>query len=470
MIGREYEKEILDHCLTSARSEFVVVYGRRRVGKTYLVKEYFGGRFSFYATGINNQNTRGQLKAFRASLEEYGCTENTIPRDWFEAFSRLKQILCATDVKREPISGRRVVFLDELPWMDTAKSDFKSALDYFWNSWGSSQEDLMLIVCGSATSWIIHNLLSDTGGFYNRITRRIHLAPFTLKECRALLQQNNVVMTNRQIIETYMIFGGIPFYLNMLNERLSLAQNVDILVFNEYGDLYYEYRDLFNSLFKNPGKHKQIIDALSKSKDGLTRVELAGIPSIGDGEPLTKTLSELVECGFIRKYKNYATQKQGCLFQITDPFVLFSLKCTDNSGIASWENYLNSPGYYAWWGNAFEILCLNHINEIKRILGISGVETNVYAWRSKKTVPGAQIDLLIDRKDGIINLCEMKFSDAEFVVDKEIEDDLVHKREAFRTEVNPDKAIHITLISASGVKNGKYTSVVQRIIKGDELL
>lgn len=470
MIGRTKEKEILDHCNKSGRPEFVVVYGRRRVGKTFLIKEYFGERFSFYATGVKAKNTREQLKMFNISLKEYGCADKTIPKDWVEAFLRLKTILQDERVKRDPYSGRRVVFLDELPWMDTAKSDFKSALDYFWNSWASSQKDLMLIVCGSATSWIINNLLSDRGGFYNRITRRIHLAPFNLRECRELLEQNNIVMTKRQIIETYMIFGGIPYYLNMLDERLSLAQNADMLIFNEYGDLHYEYRNLFDSLFKNPGKHYQIINELSKSKDGMTRVELAQIPAIGDGEPLTKTLSELVECGFIRKYKNYTMLKQGCLYQIIDPFVLFSLKCTENGDIRSWEKYIASPGYYSWRGNAFEIVCLNHINEIKSVLGISGVETNVYAWRSRDTVPAAQIDLLIDRKDGIINICEMKYTDKEFVIEKEDESELIHKRETFRKEAHPDKALHITLISAAGVKDNKYKAVAQRIICGDEML
>lgn len=469
MIGRIAEKDILKHCLESGRSEFVVIYGRRRVGKTYLIKEYFGERFSFYSTGMNNTNTRGQLKAFNVALMEFGCEERKIPKDWFEAFTRLKDILCRKEVKRDRISGRRIVFLDELPWMDTARSDFKSALDYFWNSWGAAQKDLMLIVCGSATSWIINNLLADKGGFYNRITRRIHLAPFSIKECKALLEQNNVVMTTEQLIETYQIFGGIPYYLNMIDERLSLAQNVDALIFNEYGDLYYEYSSLFESLFKNADKHYQIIEAMSKRKDGVTRTDLARIPSLGDGEPLTKALAELVECGFIRKYQNYATEKNGSIYQIIDPFVLFSLKCRRDKNITSWGNYINSPSYYSWRGNAFEILCLNHINEIKSRLGISGVDTKVFAWRSKKSSPGTQIDLILDRRDGIINICEMKCTDSEFVIDKDTAEDFSYKLETFRVEENPRKALHLTLISASGVKENSYRNTVQRIINGEEL-
>ena len=263
IIGRNREKDVLTACLTSGRPEFVVVYGRRRVGKTYLVKEYFNGQFSFYATGLSNEKTKGQLKAFHTSLQIYGDAENAAPKDWFEAFMRLRSLLERENVYRDPISNRRVVFLDELPWMDTARSDFKSALEYFWNSWASSQEDLMLIVCGSATSWIIQHMLKERKGFHNRVTRRIRLLPFTLKECEELLENNGIVMTREQIIECYMIFGGIPYYLNLLDSRLSLAQNVDELLFKPYGDLKEEYTELFYSLFKKPEKHMAILKTLS---------------------------------------------------------------------------------------------------------------------------------------------------------------------------------------------------------------
>ena len=214
IIGRNREKDVLSKCLSSKRPEFVVVYGRRRVGKTFLIKEYFNGQFSFYATGLSDEKTKGQLKAFHASLQVYGCTEKKVTRD----------------IYRDPVSNRRVVFLDELPWMDTARSDFRSGLEYFWNSWASSQEDLLLIVCGSATSWIIKHMLKERKGFHNRVTRRIRLLPFTLKECKELLENNDIVMTRAQMIECYMVFGGIPYYLNLIDSRLSLAQNIDELM------------------------------------------------------------------------------------------------------------------------------------------------------------------------------------------------------------------------------------------------
>ena len=247
IIGREREKDILLKCLGSKRPEFLVVYGRRRVGKTYLIRKFFKERFSFYTTGIPDQKTRNQLKAFNESLSYYGDETGTIPKDWFEAFRRLRKILESKTVYRDISSGKKVVFLDEVPWMDTARSDFKSAFDFFWNSWGSSQEDLLFIVCGSATSWIISNILNDRGGFHNRITRQMHINPFNLGECKRFYSDNGINFNRDQMIESYMIFGGIPYYLNLLDSRLSLTQNVDSLIFDERGDLHYEYEQLFKS-------------------------------------------------------------------------------------------------------------------------------------------------------------------------------------------------------------------------------
>ena len=469
IVGREREKDIIERCLESNRPEFVVVYGRRRIGKTFLVREYFNGQFSFYSTGISGRKMSGQLKAFAESLVSYGDTEKTVPKDWFEAFSRLKKLLCTKTVHRDPASGKRVIFLDELPWMNTAKSDFVPALDYFWNSWGSSQEDLLLIVCGSATSWIINHLLKDKGGFHNRITKRIQLMPFSLEECSRLLENNGVQLTRSQIIECYMIFGGVPYYLNLLDSRLSLAQNVDELCFKPYGDLTDEYSELFSSLFKNPDKYMLVVEELAGSKRGKTRNELASDKKIGGGATLTGVLSDLEQCGFIRKYLDYTRPKNGAYYQLIDPFVLFCLRFLKGGKRISWMEYINTPGYNAWRGNAFEISCLNHIPQIKAALGISGVSTQEYAWRSRAFDPRAQIDLLIDRKDGIINLCEMKYTDAAFEMDKEEYEKLMSRLDVFQKETSPGKAIHLTLISVNGAKINKYSSVFQTQVSGDDL-
>ena len=469
MVGRERERDVLARCLESKRPEFLAVYGRRRVGKTYLIKEYFKNRFSFYATGLSGEKTAGQLKAFNGSLLEYGSTETKAPSDWFEGFSRLKKLLDSSDVRRDNVSGKRVVFLDELPWMDTARSDFKSALDHFWNTWGSAQPDLLLIVCGSATSWIIEEILNSTGGFYNRVTRQMHLSPFSLHECEELFAVNGIAYTRKQQLDSYMVFGGIPYYLNLLDERLSLSQNIDALIFQEDGALHNEYNNLFHSLFRNADKHIAVIQALSEKRKGLNRVELIKHAGIADGALLTKALNELIQCGFIRKYRSSLTGKNGCIYQIIDPFTLFSQRYTVGESLKSWSGYIGSPGYHSWSGNAFEIVCLNHIEQIKGALGISGVESSEYTWRSKTKSGGAQIDLLIDRKDDMINVCEMKYTSDEFEIDAAYEKKLINKVETFRKEEKTRKALSLTLVSANGLKRNAHANTVQRLITGDDL-
>ena len=469
IIGRERERDILSQCLESKKPEFLVVFGRRRVGKTFLIRNYFNERFSFYTTGIPDEKMRNQLKVFNESLVYYGDKTETIPKDWFEAFRRLRALLESDSVIRDAMSGKRVVFLDEVPWMDTARSDFKSAFDFFWNSWGSAQEDLLLIVCGSATSWIINNILNDRGGFHNRSTKRMHMDPFSLAECREFFESSGIALSRDKIIESYMIFGGIPYYLNLYDRRLSLAQNVDSLIFDERGDLHYEYDHLFKSLYKHPDNHIKIIETIAARRRGLRRTDLAETSGISDGEGLTKALSELEQCGFIREYKNIATSKNGCFYQLTDPFVLFCMYFLRSGKAKSWQTFIKSADYYAWRGNAFEMVCLAHIPQIKAALGITGVESSEYAWKSKKTAGGAQIDLLIDRRDDVINLCELKFTDNEFVITSEYRADLLNKAAVFEEEIHPKKAIHITLITANGFKRNEYADVVQNVVGPESL-
>jgi len=469
IIGRKHEKDELLQCLYSKRPEFAVIYGRRRVGKTYLVREYFNGQFSFYATGLSDEKTRGQLRGFHASLTAYGCEETKIPGDWFEAFSRLQVLLERDDVYREPINGKRVIFLDELPWMDTARSDFKSALDFFWNSWASAQDDLVLIVCGSATSWIISNLLTGKKGFHNRVTRRIHLAPFTLSECEQLFELNDIVMPRSQIIESYMVFGGIPHYLNLLDSRLSLTQNINELCFTEHGYLRNEYDNLFYSLFDKPEKHMAILETLAENRDGMTRTELAGKENIGGGSMLTKDLRELEECGFIRKFTNYPKDEAEVFYQLIDPFTLFSIRFIQNKRFDSWKEYINSPGYYSWRGSSFEIVCMNHIDQMKTSLGIRGIETNVYTWKDRKAEKGAQIDMIISRKDGVINLCEMKYTSEEYSLDAEESAKILNRLSQFQKLTGAREAIHVTLVSGNGFKPGKYSGIIQNVLMGDDL-
>lgn len=469
MIGRIREQDYIRQCLESGRPEFLVLYGRRRVGKTFLIREYFHESFAFYATGVAREKTAGQLRIFCDSLRRYGDKHRRVAKDWLEAFSRLRDLLSREDVPRDPVSGKMIVFLDELPWMDTPRSNFRSALEYFWNSWGSVRSDLLLIACGSATSWIIKHLLNSRGGFYNRVTRQIHLAPFTLAECEQLLNSNGFDMSQQQVLECYMIFGGIPHYLNCLDKRMSLAQNIDTLILHPGGQLHYEYERLFDSLFKNAKKHISIIEALAAKRGGLMRTDLARIKKIGDGQPLTTALQELEQCGFIRKYRGYNKRRNGNIFQLTDPFTMFHFYFQENKDLSSWVDFMNSPGYYTWRGNAFENVCLNHISQMKAALGITGVVTKEYSWRSLDRADGSQIDLIIERRDQITHLCEMKFTEDEYEVSKEEFQKLQHRHAQFIKETGTKNSVQILLVSANGVKRNMYTDIAQHVITAKDL-
>ena len=469
IVGRKEEKEMLGDCLESKYPEFMAVYGRRRIGKTYLIREFFGRKFAFYSTGLADMPKRAQLKEFHHSLLEHGSTGKDIPKDWFDAFSRLKRVLENETVQRDYGSGKKVVFLDEVPWMDTPRSDFKSALEWFWNSWGSAQEDLLFIICGSATSWIIDNVFKNTGGLYNRVTKRMHLKPFTLGECEEFFRTQDFSVTRGQIVESYMVFGGVPYYLRLLSQRYSIHQDIERLLFASGGQLKDEYRHLYASLFRNSDTYIAVIKALASRKQGMTRDDLVAQTGIESGGQLTKILMQLEECDFIRKYRDYTRKSAGCLYQLMDAFTLFYITFMEGGIITSWLDHLHTPAYFAWRGIAFEKVCLAHVPQIKEALKISGISTSEYAWRSKNSKPGAQIDLLIDRKDGIIDLCEMKYTDAPYSLTSSDREDLVHKRETFREEAGTHKAIHTIMISGNGFTNKTYDAVAQYLLTKDDL-
>lgn len=295
------------------------------------------------------------------------------------------------------------------------------------------------------------------------------MKPFCLKECELLCSANGLVLTRPQILEAYMILGGIPYYLNLLNPRFSLPQNIQEMCFQDTSPLRYEYSRLFSSLFRNPEKHLAVIQAAASRRSGITRKELARLPAIGNGENLTKTLSELEQCGFLRKYRASTAEKYGLLYQIIDPFVLFSLHFLQNHQIHSWTSFYGTPAYYAWKGNAFETLCLNHVDQIKNTLGIRGVETEEYAWRNRTSSPGVQIDLLIDRGDNVINLCEMKWTDQPFSIDIPYERQLLEKLAVFRAESKTKKAVHLTMVSASGLVHNAHAGIILNEVTGDDL-
>jgi AAA+ ATPase superfamily predicted ATPase len=459
IIGREHEQILMQQYIESEKSEFVVVYGRRRVGKTFLVREYFAGKFSFYFSGVENTAKNRQLQNFNSALKKYGNANFPVSKSWFEAFEQLIFLL-----EHSRKRGRKVIFIDELPWLDTPRSGFIQALEYFWNTWASARTDIFLVVCGSATSWIINKLLKNRGGLHNRVTRQMPIEPFTLNECEQFLKQNKIVIDRYQLIECYMIIGGIPYYLEQLNKSLSLSQNINELFFKKNAVLRSEFDKLYASLFQHSDRYVKIIEALGKKRRGLNREEIIAETGIADGGTLSKILEELEQCNFIHIFSAFDKKNKDKIYQLIDFYSLFYLNFIKNSKGTDphfWTNNMGSSQRRAWSGYAFEQVCMAHIEQIRRKLGISGVVNYAAAWRSKDSENGAQIDLLIDRKDNVINICEMKYSNTEFIIDKKQDENLRNKRAAFIAETKTNKSIHTTMITTYGIKHNEYWNNIQ---------
>ena len=462
LIGREKEKDILLSALESNQSEFIAVYGRRRVGKTFLIRETYEYRFAFQHTGILDAPMKEQLSEFRQSLYNVGMKRSALPKTWNEAFHLLEGWLASLP------EGKKVVFIDELPWMDTVRSNFIRALDHFWNSWATARKDIVLVVCGSATSWIIDNIVMNYGGLHNRLTKKIHLRPFTLHECELYCQSQNFGYKRNLIMEAYMAMGGIPYYWSFLKKGLSVAQNFDRMFFEEDGELVQEYHALYASLFKNPTVHIAIINALSTKKTGMVRIELLEKTRLADNENFSKALRELEQCGFIRKYTCFGKKIKDAMYQLMDNYTLFYFQFVmknQNGDKTFWTSMYNSPLHNSWSGLAFERVCLQHLEQIKKGLGFGGVISTAHSWRST----GVQIDLLIDRNDGIINVCEMKYSKGKYALDAEEIQKMQNRVDVFQRETETNKSINLTLVTSNGVTEGSDIHTIHNILTMDTL-
>jgi hypothetical protein len=472
LIGRKAEMETLRRFYDSAEAEFLVVYGRRRVGKTFLVRQYFKEKFFFYATGLSPEDSdkarlRVNLERFAMSLNQYAIDQDAAPVTWMEAFDRLIKGITAN---KSP--DKKVIFLDEMPWMDTPKSCFVQALEYFWNSFASARTDILLIACGSASSWISHKLFNSRGGLHNRITGRLLLRPFTLNECEQYFRSRDIVIDRKDIAEAYMIFGGIPYYLKHWDGRFSLPQNVDRIVFKEDAPLKNEFSNLYASLFSNSSQYIEVVRALSGKKKGLSREEILDSTNLADGGTLSEILQNLAMSGFIRYYARFPGKIRNGLYQLIDNFSLFHQTFVEgNPGQNEhfWSDLHETPRLTAWRGYAFEQLCFKHIGQIKRALGIAGIATDIYSWKSKNSDPRAQIDLVISRADRIVNLCEIKFAKYEFEIKKDYAAKLRNKVFAFGNETGATATTHLTFVTTYGIKRNAYSNMVQSEVILDDL-
>jgi uncharacterized protein len=453
LIGRKKELEALRGMLNGNRSEFVAIYGRRRVGKTYLIRTAFNNQYTFYVTGLANATTAQQITNFHVALQKYNPSASSqIPVNWFYAFQELIAFL-----EKQP-EGKKVIFIDELPWFDTQGSGFIQAIEHFWNSWASARFDILLVTCGSAASWMINELLNNKGGLHNRVTKRYKILPFTLSECEQFLQAKNAVFERYEIIELFMVLGGIPFYWDEVETHLSPAQNIENICFTENGLLRREFDNLFSSLFNHSERHLVIVNALAQKAKGLTRNELIEATGKSNSGHITALLDELEESGFIRKYAPFGKKSRSSLYQLVDFYVLFYLRFIKDTPLYEGNNWVvDSPQQRAWSGYAYEQVCLSHTACIKKALGISSVQTLTSSWRSTATPTGAQIDLVIDRRDNVVNVCEIKFSINDFSIDKKYAEDLRNKISAFKQETGTRKSVFLTFITTFGLKQNQYS-------------
>lgn len=469
MIGRIKEQEELVRMYDSNESEFVAIYGRRRVGKTYLVRETFEGRFAFHHSGLAKGGMKRQLANFTISLKSFGLENCPVLKDWDEAFCRLREVIDASTLPK------KVVFIDEMPWLDTPRSDFLSALEGFWNGWASARKDILLIVCGSAAAWISKKLFRNRGGLHNRVTCRISLNPFSLKECEDLARERGLSMSRKDIAECYMALGGIPFYWRYLDRRFSVAQNFDRMFFAEGAPLEDEFVELYASLFRNSKLPMLVVKTLAGRLLGMSRNDIAHALGISASGKLTEALEALTVSGFIRRYNPFGSGCNNRIFQLTDPFTLFHfrfLASRRSSDENFWLRTVDSPVHRVWCGLAFERLCLLHQRQIKEALGISGVLSECCAWQHKPdgNVPdGAQIDLLFDRSDNVVNVCECKYTKEPLRIDKDLYRKMSNKIGVFRDVTKTRKSVHLTMISANGLIRNEYSSGVQSEITLDDL-
>ena len=461
-VGRIKEKKMLLEAFKSNEAQFVAVYGRRRIGKTYLVRETFAEKFVFQHAGLANSGKEAQLEAWRSALKNSGFETDAPLRTWLQAFDALRQLI------KQSSKRKKVVFIDEMPWLDTQHSGFLPALEYFWNSWASAQKNLMLIVCGSSTSWIINKLIRNHGGLHNRVTLSIKLEQFCLGECEQLAKTSGLGFNRRQILECYMAIGGVPYYWTLLQRGQSVAQNIDRLFFEPSGLLCREFDSLYHSLFNNPEQYIKVITLIGKKPSGLTRNEIINQGSIADNGNLTRILSDLEYCGFIKRCSNWGDSVKNSVYQLIDFFTTFYFSFLDKDGDLGrnyWLSLQNMPQYTAWSGIAFERICFAHQQQIKNALGISGVVSTIYGYRDSDM----QIDMVIDRSDGVIDLYEMKFSKNKFTIDEDYDEKLQTRRALFAKKIKNAKAVHLVMVTAKGLTENSYAFDVQNSITADEL-
>lgn len=469
IIGRKEEISRLHRAYNSEYSEFVAVYGRRRIGKTFLIRETFKDGFTFQYSGIFGASNKEQLNMFYKSMLEQGLAPSEqSPKSWFDAFILLEHLI------KNSSAARKVIFIDELPWMDARNSRFIPAFEHFWNGWASARKDILLIICGSATSWIINKIFRSRGGLYNRVTYKILLKQFTLQKCEELVASMKLPLNRNMILEGYMVMGGIPYYWTKLEPTKSLNRNINDLFLMTGGELHDEFSYIYASMFQSPEKYIKVIEALAGKKSGLTRDEIITRGKLENNGQLSRMLEDLMECGFVRKYCHTDKKVRDAIYQLVDCYSLFYyhfVKKAHGVDEQYWVRIMRTPAYNAWCGLSFERVCLLHTRQIKVALGISGVMANIFSWhtRGNDEHPGVQIDLLIDRADNVVNVCEMKYAPDGYQMTSRAFADIKTKMSVLRQYMPAKKYISPVLITSNGVKRNAYSDEIYDKVSADQL-
>lgn len=469
IIGRAEEIRQLQRAYVSEYSEFVAVYGRRRIGKTFLIRESFKDSFTFQYTGVWGISNKEQLGEFYQCLIRQGLSTGAkLPKSWFEAFHLLEDLIISSRQER------KIIFLDELPWMDAPNSKFIPAFEHFWNGWASARKDILLIICGSATSWIINKIFRNKGGLYNRVTYRIRLNQFSLAECEEFVKFYRMPFNRNMILEGYMVMGGIPYYWSKLDASKSMGYNINNLFLKENGMLRDEFSFIYASIFNRPEKYLKVVEALAGKKSGLTRDEIIMKSKLESNGQLSGILEDLIECGFVRKYCHTDKRLRDAIYQLVDCYTLFYyqfVKVSQGVDEECWVRLMRTPTYNTWCGLSFERVCLLHTRQIKIALGISGIMANIFSWHIKGNDynPGVQIDLLIDRADNVVNVCEMKYAPEGYVMTAGDLKKLKIKLSVLRQHIPARKYIGAVMVTSNGVIRNQHSSEVMEFVSADQL-
>ncbi len=472
LIGRTEQINRLDKIIKSQKAALVAVIGRRRVGKTFLIRKHLDNNIVFLFTGLYQSNLKEHLDRFSQALSvsmNMPLKAET-PASWFEAFDKLADFISGIKTNK-----KKVIFLDEFPWMATNRSRFLTAFTSFWNTFASQRNNLVVIICGSSASWMINKVLKNRGGLHNRVTERILLEPFDLAETKTFLKKKNIILNSIDIIRLYMMIGGIPFYLDQLEKGESLIQFIDRICFTKNALLRLEYDELLASLFDHSEKHTLIIETLFRHPRGLLRDELLKKTKLQSGGGFSTILDELETSNFIISAIPWGKKAKERIYKLKDYYILFYLQYVKNTKVGKtrvWEKMANSPSFRSWSGLAFENICIDHIDNIKKALKIEGIYSQSGTWhtRGDEVVPGAQIDLLIDRADNIINICEIKFSNAPYIITADYAKKVRNKLAAFAHKTKSKKALFPTMITTYGlVENQHSKSLIQSSIEMKDL-